>query len=236
MKHIELYAHLCSKTTFEHKESMNKHIELFSTWCVANQDAIIDRDVNTLTTDDIRYSKNVFVNVRDIFEAIKDDIDATHIIWTHVTTIAAIVDQTGAVKLALREMKATPNGSGREGDFLGSIISKIEGEVGAESNPLVAVQSLMTSGVMTEIMADMGKGMEDGSFDVGKLLGSVQGMMAGAGNETTGTPDMMGLLAGLGGGGDIMGLLGGGGGANPGIMSILGKIGNDTESPLESLD
>ena len=40
-----------------------------------------------------------------------------------------------------------------------------------------AVSSIMQSGIFTELVGGMGSGLEDGTLDLGKLMGSVQKMV-----------------------------------------------------------
>ena len=45
------------------------------------------------------------------------------------------------------------------------------------SNPMDTINNLMQSGVFNELISGMQTGLSDGSLDMSKLMGSVQGMM-----------------------------------------------------------
>ena len=96
------------------------------------------------------------------------------------------------------------------------MIEKVEENVNIDSsNPLEAVSSIMNSGIFTELLSNMNNGLQDGSLDLGKLVGTVEKLCSsmapkdGSGGAN-GAPNLnlAGLLQGLNlggmGGGDVI--------------------------------
>ena len=171
---LKLYAHLINKTTIAHEKPILKHIEAFRTFCKDNRDSIEEKNHETFSNDKIIYSDRVFINVKDILKVA--DKDSKNIIWKHILTISALVDPAGKARQVLKET-SQKNNSGTESDFLENIISKVEENVDPNANPMEAVTSIMQSGVFQELVGGMGNGLQDGSLDLGKLMGTVQNMV-----------------------------------------------------------
>jgi hypothetical protein len=171
---LKLYAHLINKTTIAHEKPILKHIEAFRTFCKDNRDSIEEKNHETFSNDKIIYSDRVFINVKDILTVA--DKDSKNIIWKHILTISALVDPAGKARQVLKET-SQKNNNGTESDFLENIISKVEENVDPNANPMEAVTSIMQSGVFQELVGGMGNGLQDGSLDLGKLMGTVQNMV-----------------------------------------------------------
>lgn len=171
---LKLYAHLINKTTIAHEKPILKHIEAFRTFCKDNRDSIEEKNHETFSNDKIIYSDRVFINVKDILTVA--DKDSKNIIWKHILTISALVDPAGKARQVLKET-SQKNNSGTESDFLENIISKVEENVDPNANPMEAVTSIMQSGVFQELVGGMGNGLQDGSLDLSKLMGTVQNMV-----------------------------------------------------------
>jgi hypothetical protein len=208
---LKLYNHLISKTTFSHEKAIHKHIECFRNFCIANRDCILEKNINKLVENKIIYSERVFIDMNNIFKISQGDRETVSVIFSHLLTISALVDPTGNAKRVLQQNKKTETVN--EADFLTNIIEKVEKHVDPNANPMEAVSSIMSSGIFTELISSMGNGIQDGSLDLGKLMGSVQGMMtnmvppttvnSGETNNTTENPmnmlsGMMSMLGGLG--------------------------------------
>ena len=169
---LKLYAHLINKTTLSHEKPIEKHIEGFRLFCVANRDAISNRSAKKLVKEKIIYSKKVYINMKEIFQMA--DAETSGVIWMHLLTISALVDPTGKAREILKE--ASSKGGG-EVNFLTDIISKVEANVKPNSNPMEAVSAIMQSGIFSELVTGMGSGLQDGSLDISKLVGTVQKMV-----------------------------------------------------------
>ena len=174
---LKLYSHLINKTTISHDKPIQKHIDAFKSFCVSNREAIADKNIKGLKQHRITYSKRVFIDMNNILK--EADKETVSIIWKHLLTISAIVDPTGKARKILKECseKKGMDSDGTEIDFLSDIISKVEQNVDPNANPLDAVSSIMKSGVFTDLVNGMGDGLQNGSLDLNKLMGTVQKMV-----------------------------------------------------------
>ena len=74
-------------------------------------------------------------------------------------------------------MKNSSESTSNESDFLENIINKVESNINPNSsNPLEAVSSLMSSGLFNDLVSGMNTKLQDGSLDLGKLVGTVEKM------------------------------------------------------------
>jgi hypothetical protein len=71
------------------------------------------------------------------------------------------------------------------------------------------VSGLMQSGVFNDLISGMQGGLSDGSLDMGKLMGSVQGMMAKMSPDGQMPPEIAGMMNMMG---PMLSKMGGGGG------------------------
>lgn len=203
---LKLYARLVNKTTFSHEKAMNKHIQAFNKFCVSNRQSIIDNSKDLELTL-ISYSNRVFINMEEIFKL--TDKDTEKMIWQHLLYISALVDPAGKAKEILKQNMKTGKTGNSEANFLTDIIDKVEKNVDPNANPMEAVSSIMQSGIFTDLIGSMNNGISNGSLDMGKLMGAVQGMVGQLGEKTSGDPDaenamnmintMMGNMGNMGG-------------------------------------
>lgn len=255
---LKLYSHLINKTTIAHDKAIQKHIEAFKSFCIANRDAISNKNIKDLSQSKISYSDRVYIDMKDILK--HSDSQTTDTIWKHLLTISALVDPTGKAREILKEQANKGDNNGGEVDFLSNIISKVEEKVDPNSNPMEAVSSIMQSGIFTDLVNGMGNGLQDGSLDLGKLMGTVQNMVtklsddagdkeggeqavnmintmmgslnAGAGQsdnkDSQAMPDLVGML------GPMMGAMMGGVGGNN--MSNMMNSNNNSNSIEETIN
>ena len=172
---LKLYVHLISKTTLSHEKAIRKHIDAFKLFCSSNREAFETRDPSKLAETRISYSDRVYIDISHIFSAA--DKDTSDIIWKHLLTISALVDPTGKARQILKDAAEGGSAPATEANFLNDIISKVEKHVDPDANPMEAVASIMNSGVFAELVGGMGNGLQDGSLDLGKLMGTVQTMV-----------------------------------------------------------
>lgn len=168
---LKLYARLISKTTISHDVAINKHLQAFRKFCVDNREAFLKSDSSLLVDPLIVYSENVKIDIQAIF--LKADKSTSKVIWKHLLTISALVDPSGEARRILKES----NAEGAETDFLSNIIGKIEEHVDPNANPMEAITSIMSSGIFTDLIGGMGSGLQNGTLDIGKLMGTVQKMV-----------------------------------------------------------
>ena len=170
-----LYKHLIEKTTIMHEEPIKKHINAWKVFCLNNSQAILDTDFSKLQGK-VEYSSKVVLDFKEIFSiATKSE---QKIIWQHLLNIHAFMDPSSKAKELLK--KQMENGS-KEDEFLHNIINKVESQVDPMANPMDAVGSIMKSGIFSDLVEGMNSGINDGSMNMGKLLGSVNKMVASLG-------------------------------------------------------
>jgi len=189
---LVLYNHLINKTTIVHDKPIQKHAEAWKKFCMANRDAILEKNIDGIVEDEIIYSEKVRINVKDIFDLEKDNT-VRDVIWSHLLTILALIDPTSNARKILKQ------GESSEADFLTNIINKVEQNVDVTDagNPIQAINDIMTSGVFQEIVGDLGKKLDDGSLDVGKLVGSVQNIVSQQPEAKQTIDNIMGMTQGM---------------------------------------
>lgn len=172
---LALYARLVEHTTLSHENAILKHIEQFRNFVTANQVAIETSDEKAIVQDTITYSEKTFINMKHVF--VMADADTKKVIWSHLLTILGIMFPSSQAKEILRKMKTHKKTA--ETELVGDMISKIVPHLNAdETNPMQAVLGLMQSGVFSELVGTMQKGMDSGSVNVQSLLGTVGAMFA----------------------------------------------------------
>lgn len=231
-KALRLYKRLISKTQITHDQAVNKHFNLFKNFCFKNREAILEKNVSKIVDKKVEYSERVYIDFGFIFN--NSESDVLDVIWNHLLTISAIVDPLSRAKEILKNNKIQTS-EGEEEDFLLKIMNKLEGKINPETNnPMEAVSGILQSGILNELMSDIGSK----KMDLGKLLGSVQKLVGKMGNEMGDSDDskntmnmintMMGTLGNMGNGN--------GNGTPPDMMAmattLLGTLGN-TSTPLE---
>jgi hypothetical protein len=226
---LKLYCRLIDKTTVSHDKAINKHIESFRRFCVSNRESIVERVSSKLTSGKISYSNSVFIDMVEIFKL--SDKETTRIIWEHLLCISALVDPAGKAREVLKKNLKDGKTSGKETNFLSDIIDKVEAHVDPGANPMEAVSSIMKSGIFTDLISGMNTGLSDGSLDLGKLMGAVQGMVGqlgektggdtdtGGGNETANAMNMLTTM--MGSLGTANGGVSGGAGDQPDLAGML---------------
>lgn len=235
---LKLYCHLINKTTIAHDKPIQKHINAFRAFCVANRESITQKNEELKITK-ILYSQRVFIDMEEIFKiADKETKDA---IWSHLLCISALVDPAGKAKEILKKSIEDSKSGGGESEFLTNIIDKVEQHVDPNANPMEAVSSIMQSGIFTDLIGSMHNGMSDGSLDLSKLMGTVQNMVSSLGEQTEGDPNMpnpmsmistmMGAMGGMGGMGGAPGA-----GGMPDLAAMMEEAKQQNSNPaLESI-
>ena len=186
---LQLYARLISKTTIEDEVPISRHIAAFATFLKDNKDAILEKNHKKLVNIKISYNEKVYINMDMIFRAAS--ASERTIIWKHILTIYAFIDPQSRAKEMLREVIDKDGAGGaKEEEFLSDIFDKVGNNIQTDGNPLQAVGNLMSSGVFTDIVGSMSNGLESGELDLGKLMGSMQGMVTNIGQmaEQNGQP------------------------------------------------
>ena len=85
-----------------------------------------------------------------------------------------------------------------EDDFLSNIMNKVESSVDPNTdNPTAALGQIMSGGLMTDLMGSMTSGMQDGSLDLGKLMGSLQKMVGKLSDTDDAPPEIKAMTGNL---------------------------------------
>lgn len=172
---LVLYNRLLGKTKVTHSESITRHVKAFYDFVSNNRTAILEKDVTKLKSHVILYSKKVNIKMDEIFKMA--DSDTTTVVWKHLLVIMNSVDPSAESMVVLQKSLEEKS---NEGEFLSSLVSKIEKNVDPNTtDPMSAIMGLMSSGVFTDLLSGMNSGMQNGSLDIGKLFNTVQGMMTG---------------------------------------------------------
>lgn len=181
---LQLYDLLMEKTGIVHEEPIRKHIHLFYEFVRENEDSILERSPTLIKVWKIEYSEKVYIDLKPIFEEASDD--DKQCIWNHLLTLLAVLIPTSKAKQILKEMKEKKKkkNKGNEEDFLTNIMDKVGKHIDPSktSNPAEMMTGIMSSGLFTELMEDMNKGMSNGDLDINKMMGSLQGMIGNLSN------------------------------------------------------
>ena len=173
---LKLYARLLQKTTLTHTSVIEKHIQAFYLFLKQNSAALKEQDKSVLHTDVISYSERVYINIKLILN--EADGETSMIIWKHLLTIAAIIDPSSKARSILAANNDKIKDNTTEKNFISDIIDQVETHMSPGADPLEAVSSIMKSDLFSNLVENMGKGIEDGNLNLGKLMGSVQEMVS----------------------------------------------------------
>lgn len=185
---LELYDRLIQKTTLKHEVAVRKNIEAFRVFCIQNKNAITKRDYSVIDGVIVYSVNKVFVDVKKILE--KSDADTRKVIWLHLLKILALIDPTTKAREILKE------NASNESNLIDEIMTKVEANVDLKNtNPIEAVTQIMNSGVFNDLMMGMNNKLQDGSIDLGKLMGTVENLCSNMKGDFGGS--------GAGGGGDL---------------------------------
>lgn len=176
---LELYDLLMERTGIVHQDPIKKHVKLFKDFLQKNEEAILENNEEKMTEWKIEYSEKVFIDLNSIFSMSLEEDKQT--IWQHLLTLMAVLIPTSNAKNILKERKANKN---KEGDFLTNLINKVEKHVdpSTATDPAQMMSGILSSGLFSELMDDMNRGMSDGDLDLNKMMGSLQGMIGNMSN------------------------------------------------------
>ena len=204
---LALYDRLLQKTTLMHTEAVEKHIEAFRKFFDVNKSNIIE---NTCKFDGIiEYSQKVFIDMNNVYKvAANDTEDVIVSIYRHLLTISALLDPSGGAKEKLISINANANtsiapirfeGDTNEENFLNGIMETVGKSVNSDnvSSPHEAMEKIMGSGIINELVSNISVKMSTGNLDIGKMFGAVQKMVGTLTKDSQGDPQlqqMMGMM------------------------------------------
>ena len=167
-KSLQLYARLLEKTTVMHEEAIKKHNNVFKSFCIENKESLVKKDPELLVNNCMKYSEKVYINMKDIFQ--RSDVNEKQVIWKYLLKIYALVDPTSEAKKILKETISKGENANEE-TYLNGFIDKINDSVENGGDPMACMT------MIPELLGSMNNGIQSGELDMGKLLGTVQGMM-----------------------------------------------------------
>lgn len=177
-KPLMLYAHLIEKTGIIHEEPIRKHLSVFQKFLTENEDGIVAKDSTKILHPLIHYSDKVFIDMKIVFGLAEGNVSDQESIWQHLLTLSALLNPSSQAKEILRQDKDKNEADSSEDDFLTGLIDKVGKYIDPTSmNPMDSMNNLMTSGVFTDLMSSMDKGIGDGTLDMNKMVGSLQRMI-----------------------------------------------------------
>lgn len=166
---LELYDRLIQKTTLKHEIAVRKNIDAFKVFCLTNKNAITTRNYTELSGTIVYSVNKVFIDVKKILQS--SDEDTRKVIWLHLLKILAFIDPTTKAREILKE------NASNESNLIDEIMTKVEANVDLKNtNPLEAVTNIMNSGIFNDLMMGMNNKLQDGSIDLGKLMGTVENL------------------------------------------------------------
>lgn len=232
-KSLQLYARLLEKTTVMHEEAIKKHNNVFKSFCTENKDCLVKKDPKLLVNNLMKYSEKVYIDMKDIFQ--RSDSNEKQVIWKYLLKIYALVDPTSEAKKILKET-INKGENANEETYLNGFIDKINDSVENGGDPMACMT------MIPELLGSMNNGIQSGELDMGKLLGTVQGMMgtlsklaaeASEGDESgpDGMPDLGAMM------GQMSGMLGAVPGGMPGGMAggMPGGMHRETRPRIEEV-
>lgn len=194
---LKLLSHLISKTTLNHFKVIERYATIFKDFCIVNRDAILTKDSKLIKKNRIVYSERLYIDFTNIFKSA--DNDTKQVIWRHLLLISAHLDPESNAKQVIKSLvpsispqqKFNESGDEKEAEFVNNLMSKIEGVFGSTDasnvNPQEAIMKVMQTGLFSDIMSGLDSGLKDGSLDLQKLLGTVQGMVSNAQPKSDGS-------------------------------------------------
>jgi len=193
---LALYERLITKTKLVHKEAVEKHVSAFRTFYNANKANIAESKPEF--TENIVYSAKVYIDMNAIFR-LEMDADTRKAIWNHLHVIATLYDPT-LPKLAIVPSQTVPliDGDSEEDKFLNKVISRVQTHVTDDTtDPQAAISNILSSDLIPELVGTINSGMSNGTFNIGKMMSSVEKMVTGMGGGDPQAGEAMSMLRGL---------------------------------------
>jgi hypothetical protein len=232
---LVLYNHLLNKIKITQKQAMNKNIEIFTDFCMRNQDAIVSKNPKDIIYHKIIYSDKAYIDIYKLLNSAPSSLDkeTEDTIWNHLLVISSIVDPSSKAREILKNLKN--NNPTKEGNFLSDFMEKIEKNINhedAKNDPMGTASSLLKGDMLQNLIGNIDSGVKSGDLDMGKLVGTVQNMLSGiTGGESGGGMDMGGIMGMVG---PLMGMFNNLG--NMGQNGGMSGLGIDKNNMLKGLN
>ena len=182
----------------DHKEAVEKNVNLFREFVNKNKDNIVAR--TTPFSDMIRYSEKVFLDM-NVVMSLKMDDDTKNAIWKHLAVLLVMFDPDS--KELVKSHKISIEENGEEDEFLNKIINRVSDHVSETGDSKAGLSDVLSSGLIPELVSDITAKMSNGTFDLGKMIASVEKMAGGSMSMDPQARSMLGMLGNLRGMGNM---------------------------------
>lgn len=178
---LKLYNHLLRKTTIKHRVPVSRHLQIFTEFCKNNRKQILSSNTAFQQTK-LEYSKRVYIDFSKIFKDIEDGDEGPEtqsVLFDHLLVLSMVFDPEGQANKVLKE-KADDEANDEikhlfgSNPFLADMMEKVEGHVKPGANPMEAMSSMVSSGLLEELVGGMQQKIQSGEVDMDQLIGSVQ--------------------------------------------------------------
>ena len=187
---LALYNRLLEKTPINNSKIINKHVVIFEEFLKKNKDAIVEKNLDKFETEKISYNETVLIQVKRFLS--ETDEETRNQIYNHLQYISSLVlqDEATLFKKLLKDNLQNNKNAEKETEFLGNLINKVENtvDISKVDNPLNAVNQLLSSGVLNDMVSSLQSGLSNGNLDLGKLLGVVQNVVGSSGGRSASDP------------------------------------------------
>lgn len=179
---LAIYRRLIATKSEDDKDALDKVKMGFARFLIPNEKKLVDDTLDSLPKGaTIRYDKSdrIRIDIQKYYS--KSDTAGKEAIRRHLINISYILDPTEEKDAILTEemnelgIETDTN----EGRFIAGIVSKAKesmGDVDA-SDPMQATMSLMSSGVLQELIGGLKAGTDSGELDPQKLFNGMKGIV-----------------------------------------------------------
>ena len=181
--HIIKYYKLLKKTPASNPDAISKHLEKFEQFLVENREAVLSKNASSIQGD-MSFSQTIYLDMPLCIR--QADVDTREVIFKHLQVILFLIHPDKESKEAIQPLVkvASPSSSepsSGEEKFISDFMGKIEQNFSNEefTDPMQATMKLLNSGIFTDMMSTVNKGLSNNDLDVGRLIGTVQKMIGG---------------------------------------------------------
>ena len=178
---LKLYNHLLRKTNIKHRAPVSRHLQIFTEFCKNNRKQILSSNTAFQQTK-LEYSKRVYIDFSKIFKDIEEGDEGPEtqsVLFDHLLVLSMVFDPEGQANKVLKE-KAGDEANDEikhlfgSNPFLAEMMEKVDGHVKPGANPMEAMSSMVSSGLLEELVGGMQQKIQSGEVDMDQLMGSVQ--------------------------------------------------------------
>ncbi len=178
MRKLQLYHRLLSKTTASNYTAIQKHFTAFKTFFLLN-------DISTIESisSPISYNERIQIELPYIIK--QADHDSLTNIKKHLLLIKSLLfpEDKESKNMLISSAKTEETNQKMEGNeekFIGDLMNKVKSKINPSEikDPMQAVTSIMSSGLLNDILQSMDSSVSNGDLDLNKLMGTVTTMFS----------------------------------------------------------